>query len=96
MKSYFVYMLTNAGRNILYIGITNNLLRRVHEHYEATLVEKGFTGKYNACHLIYFEEFQDPSTAIAREKQLKNWTRAKKEALIATKNPDWKFLESDL
>ncbi len=96
MKSYFVYILTNAGRNVLYIGVTNDLSRRIQEHYAATLVEKGFTGKYKACHLIYFEECQDPSTAIAREKQLKNWSRSKKEALIATKNPDWIFLESDL
>ncbi len=96
MSSYFVYILTNASRTVLYIGITNDLLGRVHEHFEATLVEKGFTGKYNVCHLIYFEEFADPTSAIEREKQLKNWTRKKKEDLIATQNPDWRFLEMEL
>jgi putative endonuclease len=96
MNSYFVYILTNVSRTAIYIGVTNELTRRVYEHYEATQVQKGFTGKYKICHLIYFEEFDDPNSAIAREKQLKNWSREKKEMLIATKNPDWKFLETEL
>ncbi len=96
MDSFFVYILTNENRTVLYIGVTNNLLRRVHEHYEAGLAEKGFTGKYKAYHLIYFEEFTDPNAAIERETQIKKWNRKKKEILIATKNPSWGFLETEL
>jgi putative endonuclease len=96
VEAFFVYILTNSNRSVLYIGITNDLQRRVYEHYEYSLVEKGFTGKYKIYHLIYFEEFADPMIAIEREKQLKGWTRKKKEALIATKNPNWEFLETEI
>ncbi len=96
MNSYFVYFLTNSNRTTLYLGVTNDLQRRLQEHHAASLVEKGFSGKYKTYHLIYFEEFQDVNMAIEREKQIKKWNRAKKDALIATQNPKWKFLESEI
>jgi putative endonuclease len=91
--TYFVYMMTNANREVLYIGITNNLERRVAEHQTHAL--KGFTDKYNVTTLVYFESFDDPSTAIAREKQLKGWTRKKKDSLVEKANPLWKDLSKD-
>jgi putative endonuclease len=96
MKQMFVYITTNSQRTVLYVGVTNDLQRRMAEHYESTISGSGFTGKYKAHHLIYFEEFDNPLDAIAREKQLKGQSRAKKEALIASVNPNWTFLEMDL
>ena|SRR5215468_11148135 len=86
-QNYFVYILTNANRHtVLYIGITNSLERRASEH--SLGFGSAFARQYNAHKLIYFEAYSDPSTAIAREK-LKRWSRAKKEALIARRNPEW-------
>ena len=96
MKSYFVYILTNPNRTTLYIGVTNDLRRRIGEHAAKYDIKEGFTGKYNLQHLIYFEAFNDPKLAIAREKQLKSWVRSKKEKLIATQNPEWHFLENEI
>jgi putative endonuclease len=96
MNSYFVYILTNSNRTTLYIGVTNDLQRRLQEHYEASQVEKGFTGKYKTHHLIYFEEFQDVNAAIERETQIKKWSRAKKDALISSINPKRNFLETEI
>ena len=93
LLSYFVYILTNKNRTVLYIGVTNDLVRRLHEHIAGHI--KGFTYKYNCHHLIYYEEFSDINEAIAREKQLKGWSRAKKENLISSKNPSRKFLNKD-
>lgn len=90
IHNYTVYILTNKNRGVLYIGVTNDLERRLHEHITGRI--KGFTQKYNCHHLIYFEEFSDINEAIAREKQLKSWNRSKKEQLIATLNPSWEFL----
>ncbi len=90
-QNYYVYILTNDDRHsVLYIGVTNDLERRASEHS----LGKGsaFAKQYNAHKLIYFETFSDPASAIAREKQLKNWTRAKKEALVAKSNPEWRDL----
>ena len=87
-QNYFVYILTNQRHTVLYIGITNDLARRRWEHGERN--ECSFTQNYNVGKLIYFETYPDPRSAIAREKQLKNWSRAKKEALIATINPEWR------
>ena len=87
-QNYFVYMLTNADRHtVLYIGVTNDVDRRTNEHSLGH--GSAFAQKYNAHKLVYFEAYPDPTSAIAREKQLKNWSRAKKEALIARSNPDW-------
>lgn len=77
-------------RGTLYIGVTNNLERRVYEH-RAKLVD-GFTGKYNVSRLVYFEATSDAESAIAREKQMKGWVRRKKVALIESVNPSWRDL----
>ncbi|WP_426061304.1 GIY-YIG nuclease family protein [Hymenobacter sp. B1770] len=85
----YVYILTNSGRTVLYIGVTNDLTRRLYEHRSANGDVSKFTGRYQADLLVYFELLPDTTQAIAREKQLKGWTRAKKNALINTSNPDW-------
>ena len=87
MKTYFVYIMTNKGRSTLYTGITNSLLRRVTQHRNGEI--QGFTRRYNTNRLIYYEQFNDARDAIAREKQIKGWSRRKKEELIAVKNPNW-------
>ena len=92
-KQYFVYMLTNRWRNVLYTGVTNSLEKRVWQHKNKAV--PGFTKKYNCDRLVYFESYGEIEQAIAREKQIKAWSRAKKDALIATLNPDWNDLASD-
>jgi putative endonuclease len=89
MDTYYVYIMS-SGRRTLYVGVTNDLERRVHEHREKLL--EGFTKRYNIKHLVYFESFTDVRAAIAREKQIKGWSRLKKLALIRSRNPDWKDL----
>ena len=89
----YVYILTNPTRTVLYIGVTNDLTRRLFEHSEGRGNVVKFTGKYQADLLIYFEICADAPQAIAREKQLKGWTRAKKVALINGFNPDWKEID---
>lgn len=89
LNQYYVYILTNRSRT-LYAGVTNDLTRRVYEHKQKLL--PGFTEKYNISRLVYFEETSDVRDAIAREKQIKGWTRAKKIALIESINPEWKDL----
>ncbi len=93
-QNYFVYILTNQRHTVLYIGITNDLERRLCEHVESR--RSHFARQYNADKLIYFEAFPDPASAIAREKQLKCWRRSKKEALIAKLNPEWRDLISEM
>ncbi len=89
-KSYFVYIMTNPSHTVLYIGITNSIQRRVFEHKEK--LTDGFTKKYNCVELIYVEETNDVGDALEREKQLKKWSRKKKERLINRVNPEWKDL----
>ena len=84
---YYVYMLTNKNNNVLYTGITNNLHRRLYEHKNKFI--DGFTKKYNVCKLVYYETTNDVNSAIEREKQIKGWTRAKKNALVESKNSQW-------
>ncbi len=93
-KYFSVYILTNFTNTVLYIGITNNLRRRVYEHKEK--LEEGFTQKYNVNKLVYFEVFENPEAAIKREKTLKNLVRRKKNALIEKMNPKWDDLYSKL
>ena len=93
MNDYYVYILTNEHNTVLYIGITNNLKRRVYEHKME--INDGFTKDYQVHKLIYFESCHNVKDAIAREKQLKGWTRKKKVALIEKMNPEWKALEID-
>jgi len=87
---FYVYMMSNWNNKVLYIGITNDLQRRVYEHKNKLL--KGFTSKYNVDKLVYFEEFSEPKVAITREKQLKGWKREKKNQLIETVNSEWSDL----
>ena len=89
---YFVYMLTNTHNTTLYIGVTNNLERRLWEHRNG--VVPGFSKQYNLHKLVYFEATTDVKSAISREKQLKGWTRAKKNALINQNNPLWQDLSN--
>ena len=88
-KTYYVYILRNRSGNF-YIGITSNLVKRVWEHKQKFV--RGFTKKYNIDKLIYYEIYNDPETAIAREKQLKNWNRKKKIDLITKMNPKFEEL----
>ncbi len=87
---YYIYILTNQNKTVLYIGVTNNLSRRLKEHFEGKV--PGFTQQYRCRYLIYYELFQFIDQAIAREKELKAWRREKKEMLINKLNPDWIFL----
>ncbi len=89
MAQYYVYLMTNATRT-LYIGVTNDLLRRVCEH--KCKRTDGFTKKYNVTWLAYYEVASDVYAALTREKQLKKWSRSKKIALIQSMNPQWKDL----
>ena len=86
MKDYYVYILSNKSRT-LYIGVTNNLERRLYEHKNKLI--PGFTKKYNLTKLVYYETTNDIGEAIYREKQLKGWLRIKKIMLIEESNPDW-------
>jgi putative endonuclease len=86
--------MTNNDRVILYIGVTNDLCRRIYEH-KNHLIKDSFTDKYNLEYCIYFEEFPSMSMAIKREKELKKWNREKKENLINKKNPDRKELVTE-
>lgn len=92
MPSYYVYIMTNRSRT-LYIGVTNDLQRRVWQHKRKAL--DGFTKKYNISMLVHAEETSDIHAAIMREKQLKGRTRAKKIALINEFNPTWRDLSAD-
>lgn len=93
MKSYYVYIMTSPGR-VLYIGMTDNLERRVSEHKQGLL--KGFTSKYKCKILVYFESSNDVKMVLEREKQLKRWNRQKKIDLIEKMNPRWKDIGEEL
>ena len=88
---YYVYILTNMLQSVLYIGVTNDIARRLHEH--KTHAVPGFTDRYNVTKLVYVEEYPQMEDAIRREKQLKKWSRAKKEALINAENTVWEEIE---
>jgi putative endonuclease len=87
-KGGYIYVMTNKHKTTLYVGVTNNLQRRVQEH-RTHYNPKSFTARYNLEYCIYYECFADVEQAISREKQLKGWSRAKKEALISSANPSW-------
>ena len=89
-KSYYVYLITNWNNKALYIGVTNNIERRLYEHKNKLI--DGFTKKYNIDKLVYFEETTDIKSAITREKELKGWRREKKNRLIETINKNWRDL----
>jgi putative endonuclease len=89
MRTYYVYIMASRSR-VLYTGVTNDLARRVDEHKRG--VPPGFTSTYRITRLVFFEEFPDIRDAIAREKQLKGWVRARKIRLIEGRNPRWEDL----
>ncbi len=93
MGNYYVYILTNWNNKVIYIGVTNDLRRRLYEHKNELI--DGFTKKYHVHKLVYYEHTSDVRAAIAREKQLKGWLRAKKNALVETMNPQWKDLSEE-
>ena len=86
IMSYYVYILTNKNKNVLYVGVTRDLIRRVYEH-KHHLDPDSFTAKYNVTQLVYFEETSDVRAAIEREKQIKSWSRMKKLFLVKENNP---------
>ena len=86
-QMYYVYILTNKTDTVMYIGVTNDLRRRLYEHKNEQI--EGFTKKYHVHKLVYFEEYSEINDAISREKQLKRWVRSKKNWLVETKNPYW-------
>ena len=94
MKTYYVYILASKRKGTLYIGVTNDLIRRVHEHKNNMI--KGFTTKYQVHHLVYYEQTSDIHSAISREKRMKKWKRRWKIELIEKNNPEWKDLYEDL
>jgi putative endonuclease len=94
MNLYYVYIIASKRNGTLYIGVTNDLIRRIAEHKKG-LVE-GFSKKYKVNQLVYYEETPDVTSAIVREKRLKKWKRACKLRLIEEENPDWKDLYQDL
>ena len=89
-RTYYVYLLTNVNHTVLYTGVTNDLTRRLAEHRAG--VHEGFTKKYNVSKLIHFETYGSIDDAIAREKQIKAGSRAKKLALVSASNPNWEDL----
>jgi putative endonuclease len=94
--NFYVYITTSPDKTVLYIGVTNNLNRRLYEHAENKGNPRTFAGKYYCYHLVYYEHFTHIEYSIAREKQLKRLRREKKDALISAVNPDWKFLNTEV
>ncbi len=90
-RNYYVYILANKTNSTIYIGVTRDISRRIDEHTNKYV--DGFCEKYNVNKLVYCEVYNDIKLAIAREKQLKGWTRAKKNALIESVNPKWQEME---
>ena len=91
-RQYYTYILASDSR-VLYVGVTNSLLRRVHQHKSESCIS--FTARYHVVRLVYFQAYADVRTAITREKQIKRWTRRRKYRLIERHNPDWRDLSLD-
>ena len=97
MHNYYLYITTNITKTVLYIGVTNDLKRRLYEHKEdSSKGKKHFAGKYNVYYLIYWERFEHIDDAINREKEIKGWTRQKKEMFIRKLNPEFLFLNDEI
>jgi len=90
----YIYFMSNAYHNVLYLGVTNDIVRRTAEH--KAKINKGFTYRYNCDKLVYYECYSLMTDAIAREKQLKNWRREWKDKLINDNNPEWKDLSEEI
>src|SRR4051794_18546392 len=91
--NFYVYMLTNKSNEVLYAGVTNDLAKRLWQH--RNLPGNGFANRYNCNRLVYYEWYQDIRQAIARETQIKGWSRAKKDALVVSMNPEWRDLSEE-
>jgi putative endonuclease len=96
VPAYFVYLLTNPKKTVLYTGVTNDLAARLIGHWNNRHNRKTFSGRYHSYNLVYYETYMNISSAIAREKEIKGWLRIKKNKLIETTNPDWKFLNEEV
>ena len=94
--NYYVYILTNKSKTVLYTGMTNNLKDRLYFHNNPEPFSKAFTAKYKCFFLIYHEHFFGVENAIKREKEIKGWSRNKKEDLIKLFNPQWNFLNNEV
>ncbi|QDP02000.1 GIY-YIG nuclease family protein [Thalassotalea sp. PS06] len=94
MKQPAIYIVTNKENTVVYIGVTSNLPQRIYQHREKLVA--GFASKYSLSKLVYFELFDDMVNAISREKQLKKWSRAWKDELIGSSNPDWRDLYPEI
>ena len=94
--NYYVYILTNKVKTVLYVGVTDDLKQRLYFHNNPEPFSKAFTAKYKVNYLVYYEYFTDIETAINREKQIKKYRRTKKDALINKFNPTWKFLNDEV
>lgn len=93
---YYVYILTNKNKTVLYTGVTNDLKARLYQHKNPKPYSKAFTARYNCYYLVYYEHHTYINQAIAREKQIKGWSRKKKEELITAFNPQWRFLNDEI
>jgi putative endonuclease len=93
-RQYYVYFLTNWNNKVIYVGVTNDLKRRVYEHKHGAI--EGFTRKYNVHKLVYYEISEEIESAILREKQIKGGSRQKKNELVAGFNPEWEDLWDQL
>ena len=89
---YYVYIVASPDKNVIYIGVTNNLVQRLTEHWLNRGNRNSFAGKYYCYNLVYFETFTYIDLAITREKELKGWRREKKDKLVTSINPSWTFL----
>ena len=97
LYNHFVYITTNQYRTTLYIGVTNNIQRRLDQHrFDSETAKQSFAGKYNCIYLVYYEGFESPKDAIKREKELKKWRREKKNKLITDFNPKWETLNNEV
>ena len=94
--NFYTYILTNYSKKVLYVGVTNDLDRRLYEHYFVIYQKDSFTSKYKCHYLVWYERYQYVNHAIEREKEIKGWLRIKKAALIELENPDWRFLNKDI
>ena len=94
--NYYIYILTNKVKTVLYTGVTNNLKERIYYHRNPLPFSKAFTTKYKCFYLLYYEHFFEIEDAIKREKQIKGWSRAKKEKMITEFNPEWRFINDEV
>jgi putative endonuclease len=94
--NFYVYITTNPAKTVLYIGVTNDLTRRIFEHTENKGNGESFAGKYYCYNLVFYEHFSNITHAIEREKELKKWRREKKVQLIESTNPKWRFLNDEI